>query len=377
MAGPRLYWQPKNPAMNGPFFSNVFLRRIQLVGEYLGWYAVEILFSQVSATPFIGELVNVSDATSATPGDIVAGGGTFHILARWDGTNWRVMGGSSGSSGLAPANAQYLVSTANGALTAERVATNTASVTWDFGTAAQAKANVPANAVTDAILRQSAGLSVIGRSANSTGNVADVTAASDGQVLRRSGTAVGFGAVNLASANAVTGVLPVANGGGMQLATVTLTNAQIKALPTTPVLFGTAPPSGSWNHAVAASYVINTLGGAYTNINVTLCEFSIIGGSLIYGPIDDVGSNPVLTTFTSLFGSAVHDTHTPLTPYAESFPYPAGTSGRVMNPIFDTTASVDAKQFTVQINNNGSGNLTGGNAANNVIIRVYYFEETL
>lgn len=51
------------------------------------------------------------------------------------------------------------------------------------------------NAVTNAKLRQSAGLSVIGRSANTTGNVADITAASDDLVLRRSGTAIGFGQV--------------------------------------------------------------------------------------------------------------------------------------------------------------------------------------
>lgn len=67
------------------------------------------------------------------------------------------------------------------------------------------------NAVTDAKLRQSAGLSLIGRSANSTGNVADITAGTDNQVLRRSGTAIGFGAVNLASSNAVTGNLSVNN----------------------------------------------------------------------------------------------------------------------------------------------------------------------
>lgn len=67
------------------------------------------------------------------------------------------------------------------------------------------------NAVTDAKIRQSAGLSVIGRSANSTGNVADITAASDHQVLRRFGTSIGFGAINLASTNAVTGVLPIGN----------------------------------------------------------------------------------------------------------------------------------------------------------------------
>jgi hypothetical protein len=60
-------------------------------------------------------------------------------------------------------------------------------------------------------LENSAALSVVGRSANSSGAVADIAAASDGQVLRRSGTAIGFGAVDLASANAVTGVLPAAN----------------------------------------------------------------------------------------------------------------------------------------------------------------------
>ena len=68
-------------------------------------------------------------------------------------------------------------------------------------------------AVTDAKLRDSAALSVIGRSANTTGDPADIAAASDHQVLRRSGTSIGFGAVALNETNAVTGTLPVANGG--------------------------------------------------------------------------------------------------------------------------------------------------------------------
>ena len=41
----------------------------------------------------------------------------------------------------APADAQYVVAASNGTLTAERVLTDTATVTWDFGTAGQAKAN--------------------------------------------------------------------------------------------------------------------------------------------------------------------------------------------------------------------------------------------
>lgn len=46
------------------------------------------------------------------------------------------------SASRAPADAEYIVATTNATLSAERVATDTASITWNFGTAAQAKANV-------------------------------------------------------------------------------------------------------------------------------------------------------------------------------------------------------------------------------------------
>jgi hypothetical protein len=65
--------------------------------------------------------------------------------------------------------------------------------------------------VTPAMLDNGAALSLLGRSANSSGVRADISAASDGQVMRRSGTAIGFGALDLANANAVSGVLPAAN----------------------------------------------------------------------------------------------------------------------------------------------------------------------
>jgi hypothetical protein len=45
---------------------------------------------------------------------------------------------------------QYAVAAASGDLTAERVLTDTATVTWDFATAGQAKANAAASAPTDA-----------------------------------------------------------------------------------------------------------------------------------------------------------------------------------------------------------------------------------
>lgn len=49
--------------------------------------------------------------------------------------------------------------------------------------------------VTNAKIRDSAALSVIGRSANSTGDVADISAGTDAYVLRRSGTTLGFGQI--------------------------------------------------------------------------------------------------------------------------------------------------------------------------------------
>jgi len=62
-------------------------------------------------------------------------------------------------------------------------------------------------------IAQIAGLSVLGVTGSSTADVAAITAGSDHQVLRRSGSAINFGSINLASTNAVTGTLPVGNGG--------------------------------------------------------------------------------------------------------------------------------------------------------------------
>ena len=69
--------------------------------------------------------------------------------------------------------------------------------TLGFGTVATA--GIADNAISNAKIRDSAALSVIGRGANSTGDPADIAASSDGGVLRRKGTALAFGQI-LASA---------------------------------------------------------------------------------------------------------------------------------------------------------------------------------
>ena len=59
-------------------------------------------------------------------------------------------------------------------------------------------AKIASNAVDNTKLRDSAGLSVIGRTDSTTGDPADIVAGTDGQVLRRAGASVGFGTVGTA-----------------------------------------------------------------------------------------------------------------------------------------------------------------------------------
>jgi hypothetical protein len=79
---------------------------------------------------------------------------------------------------------------------------------------AMVSADIPANAVTFAKFQQMPTVSVLGVSGAATADVAAITGGGD-QVLRMNAgaTFLGFGAINLASSGAVTGILSVANGG--------------------------------------------------------------------------------------------------------------------------------------------------------------------
>lgn len=78
-------------------------------------------------------------ASGSFPGQFAYTEDTDSVYA-WDGTSWDLVGPAS-PTGFAPDSADYLVKTANGSLSAERVVTDTATITWDWGTAGQAKAN--------------------------------------------------------------------------------------------------------------------------------------------------------------------------------------------------------------------------------------------
>jgi hypothetical protein len=89
----------------------------------------------------------------------------------------------------------------------------TGASTYAFGAVDLADTDAITGDLPFANLTQGSALSVLGVTGNATADNASIAAGSDHQVMRRSGTAVAFGAVNLASASAVTGVLPVANVG--------------------------------------------------------------------------------------------------------------------------------------------------------------------
>jgi hypothetical protein len=117
----------------------------------------------------------------------------------WNGTAW-----TNWSSTAHISDGEITtVKIADDAVTAAKLAddastdVNRAVTTNHIRDVAVTTAKIADDAVTFAKIQNSAaaGLSVIGRSANSAGDFAEINAANDAEVLRRSGTAVGFGTI--------------------------------------------------------------------------------------------------------------------------------------------------------------------------------------
>lgn len=101
----------------------------------------------------------------------------------------------------------------------------TGDVTWSiasFNGSANVTAvgTIAAGAVSNSKFRDSTGLSVVGRSANTSGDVADMVASTDFSILRRSGSLLSFGAINLEHDNAVSNSVLRIKNGGTGLATI-------------------------------------------------------------------------------------------------------------------------------------------------------------
>lgn len=135
------------------------------------------------------DLATVSGLESSNPGNdagqlrikLEASNPSLQI----DGSNQ--LGAKLYSGGALVKNSSGLLVNTDG--TTLEIATNALQIK-DLGVST---AKIADNAVTNEKLRDSAALSVIGRSTNSSGDPADIAASNDNEVLRRSGTSLGFG----------------------------------------------------------------------------------------------------------------------------------------------------------------------------------------
>jgi hypothetical protein len=202
-------------------------------------------------------------------------------------------------------------------------------------------------------LTQGSGLSVLGVSGSSTADFASIAAGSDYQVLRRSGTSIGFGAINLSSSNAVTGTLPIARGG---------TGAT--GFNTGQVLFGNFSQSSGlfWNdtsgrlgvNTSSPTHTLNVFGGA----NITgglvvenLANDAVTGRGILSG----VTGYTLLSGYTTsgslghflgygVYGSQGNGT------YAGYFSGDVGVTGRTTTNRLQVTNNISASSLHITQN---------------------------
>ena len=159
-----------------------------------------------------GSITGITDLAVADGGTGVSTVPTNGQLLIGNGTGYTVATLTAGTGASISNNAGSITISATGSGgTVTNVATGTGLTGGPI--TGSGTISVATNGITDTLLRDSVALSVIGRSANSTGDPADIAAGTDHQVLRRSGTSLGFGSIALNQAAAVTGTLPVGNGG--------------------------------------------------------------------------------------------------------------------------------------------------------------------
>jgi hypothetical protein len=144
----------------------------------------------------------------------------------------------------------------------------------------------------------------------------------------------------------------------------TLTDAQIKALPTTPITLVAAPGAGMMLYPVMAFIDVKTTSGAYTNISDGAALTIEIGG---YGNGQTIADDASLglSALTDLIGVASRRFQ-PLGPAYEDILAAYGTL-----TYSAPTASVENGAAALRMYNTG-GNLTGGHASNSMRVTLLY-----
>jgi hypothetical protein len=141
-------------------------------------------------------------------------------------------------------------------------------------------------------------------------------------------------------------------------ATVTLTDAQIKALPTTGVSVVAAPGAGRMLVLLGGVYIGRFDSGVYANVDAA----SYIG--IKTGPYlsrADAGNG-------NFFDAGTYTNIGFISPVLSG-----ATASTLGNAIGYNTAQTVNVALLVQVDNNSAGNFTGGNAANTLTVSVTYY----
>jgi hypothetical protein len=156
-------------------------------------------------------------------------------------------------------------------------------------------------------------------------------------------------------------------------AAVVLTDANVKALPTTPITLLAAQGANTWARLVGLTLDADFAAGAYTNVDTDGFMWAYYDGAS-----DEIASEYVpnsvslslnkLTALTSAGSWVAH-----LRPYGEAYETDTwGTVGTI-----HTRANVVNVAIKLTVDNDGSGAFTGGNAANTLTVTPYFVIESV
>src|SRR4030095_6840084 len=155
----------------------------------------------------VNGILNLMVPLATADGGMAAGGSAGQVLSKVDSTNYNtqwvtpeaaIADNSVTDLKLRDSAALSVIGRASNTLgdPTDIVASSDGHVLRRSGTALAfgqiATAGIAVNAVDNTILRQGSATSVVGRSANSLGNVADIASTTDGQVLRRAASVLAF-----------------------------------------------------------------------------------------------------------------------------------------------------------------------------------------
>jgi hypothetical protein len=234
---------------------------------------------RTSVTPLAGEPLWITDTDELYIGDGSTAGGVL------------ITGGGGGG---APTNADYLVKTANGTLTAERVVTDSTSVTANWATGGQvaferaaltgdvtASANgnattIANDAVTFAKMQNIATDKLLGRATAGSGDVEEITCTSAGRALLDDAdaaaqrTTLGLGTIATQAASSVTIT-------GGSLAGVTVTTGTYSSNVNEAIMHAVRKASAG---TISKGDVIRITGSSGTHLQVELADASVEATSI-------------------------------------------------------------------------------------------------